>query len=155
MICTDAGIGASWQEFVAGKWREGSLQLGGWRAVQAQTLGDVFQVWSCIFLLAAQVAHVLVEACSWLWWGWKIPIPRNLSWSVTDKFSFNKLQQYIFGWDVFLGTTLFSSLSECHKLLLAIYSFPYVSLKERKKPRKCKSLLKKHGWNTLHGKWKF
>lgn len=29
MACTDAGIGASWQEFVAGKWMKGLLQLGG------------------------------------------------------------------------------------------------------------------------------
>lgn len=108
MAYTGAGIGASWQEFVAGKWTKALLQLVGWRSVQTQTLGDVFQVWSCIFLVAAQVVHVLVEACSCLWWGWRIPIPRNLSWNVTNKPGFNKLQQYILDWDVLLGIILFS-----------------------------------------------
>lgn len=149
MAYTDAGIGASWQELVARKRMKGLLQRGDWRSVQTQTLGDVSQVWSYILLLPAQVAHVLVEAWSWLWWGWRIPIPRNLFWSVRDQPGFNELQQYILVWDVYLGTVLFSFLSEYHKLLLPIYSFPYLSLKERKKTRKYKIFLKKPGWHTL------
>lgn len=46
-------------DFLArGKWVNVLLQLGGWRSVQTQTLGDVSQAWSYSCLLPAQVALV-------------------------------------------------------------------------------------------------
>ena len=106
-------MGPSWQGVVAGKRVKVLLQLGGWRSVQTQTLGDVSEARSYILLLPAQVALIYLyklgadcsegEGCPSL----------GICLEVLEISLFLTNHNIAFCFEIyFLGTMLFSFLAE-------------------------------------------